>query len=530
VAELMFFDIAGAAHEGYERGRRRRLLDQAERDRGNLNALASEAYRTPEEGQNELLSRMASIDPQAAATQNVQFQSDNERRLTRMKNMTTYMLNAVRSGNPAAAQGAWNVVRPGLQKDIPGGQYGEQWTPEYEEALHQVAAKLGIGGEQEQRNLAVSPGSAIVNPQTGDVIYERPFAPANAQVQEVPDGRGGTVQLVFDPRTRQWDRPAYPGQQAPAENRDAFDEFVAPILADAKAEGRPVTGQEFMELYRQYQANGPGGIAITDGRPNPSLLSGSAPTAPAGNAAAAPNPVGGALPPRYDYANGGLGTTPPERDTNQVRTLSATEVVERGLPPGTVAQEDGNGRITVVNRPEKEATQSDGLNDRQRVAVRGVQRNLLSYASALTGLSQEQLAGLTSQEIADEVVRRGGRTLQGATARGLSRLPGGGLATEIANADILSYSQGAGSAWASYENPTGMITNTDRESATAQMPNPLDPIDVQATKIKNFLELSGWGQGAAAPAQRAPQSPPAAAGGLRDVSDADLLRMLNGGQ
>lgn len=129
---------------------------------------------------------------------------------------------------------------------------------------------------------------------------------------------------------------------------------------------------------------------------------------------------------------------------------------------------------------------------------------------------------MTSEEIATAIRDNGGRFVQGGVARTLSELPFGGSMVAGANADIVSYAQGAGAAWAAYENPTGMITNTDRETATAQMPNPLDPPEVQATKIKSFLDLSGWNGGSrptvgkpAAPARQAGPAPGAIDGGYR---------------
>ena len=132
------------------------------------------------------------------------------------------------------------------------------------------------------------------------------------------------------------------------------------------------------------------------------------------------------------------------------------------------------------------------LNPRQRVAVQGVQRNLLEYASALTGTPMEQLRRMDAGKIGELVEKNGGRFVQGGTARTLGRLPGGQLLGDVTNSDILSYSQGAGAAWAAYENPTGMITNADRETSTAQMPPYLDPPKVQARKLRSFLELSGY--------------------------------------
>ena len=73
---------------------------------------------------------------------------------------------------------------------------------------------------------------------------------------------------------------------------------------------------------------------------------------------------------------------------------------------------------------------------------------------------------MTPAEIEQAIKGKGNRFMQGGVARYTSTLPGGQTFVDVANSDINSYSQGAGAAWASYENPTGIITNADRETAT----------------------------------------------------------------
>ena len=172
--------------------------------------------------------------------------------------------------------------------------------------------------------------------------------------------------------------------------------------------------------------------------------------------------------------------------------------------PGGPADKGGGGNDANSN-----------LNPRQQVAVQGVQRNLVQYAAALLGKDPAEISRLSAAEIADQIERNGRRTVQGGAARLLSRLPGGTTLGELNNVDILSYSQGAGAAWAAFENPTGMITNADRETATAQMPTYLDPPEVQARKIRSFLELSGYRPqgGALGDAPAPPPSRPVAPSG-----------------
>lgn len=189
------------------------------------------------------------------------------------------------------------------------------------------------------------------------------------------------------------------------------------------------------------------------------------------------------------------------------------------IPGGPADKTGGNGM--------------DDLNPRQKVAVQGVQRNLLSYASALTGLSQEKLSAMTPEEIETEVKTKGNRLVQGGVARYMGALPGGQLAVDASNADITSYAQGAGAAWAAYENPTGIITNSDRETATLQMPNPKDPPEVQAKKLRNFLELSGFNANTppkAAPTAAPKIGPSRPKASLKQLSNEELLRQLAGGR
>ncbi len=218
---------------------------------------------------------------------------------------------------------------------------------------------------------------------------------------------------------------------------------------------------------------------------------------------------------------GGGGVTTTAQGQANIRQSDASAAASRASAANSYASADATrSRLDLArqqfelqrtgqwNPSGKSTSSGDGsdLNPRQRVAVQGVQRNLIQYAAALTGKSPTELAGMTADQIAEEIATKGGRFTQGATARALENSPVplvggylsrvGKLANESANSDILSYSQGAGAAWAAYENPTGMITNADRDTATAQMPNYLDPPEVQASKIRSFLELTGWKGGA----------------------------------
>lgn len=108
---------------------------------------------------------------------------------------------------------------------------------------------FGIGGKSNEA-FTLSPGSKRFGAD-GKVIAEVPFAPANAQVVDVDDGAGGTMQMVFDPRARSWQRPVFGGGAGGGQ----------PSLMDVVLNGAPArVGSDLtpdqMELVRADMASG----------------------------------------------------------------------------------------------------------------------------------------------------------------------------------------------------------------------------------------------------------------------------------
>lgn len=68
---------------------------------------------------------------------------------------------------------------------------------------------LGFGGKTNEA-FTLSPGSKRFD-AAGKVIAEVPFAPANMQYVDVPDGYGGAVKALFDPRGGSFRQPQYGG-------------------------------------------------------------------------------------------------------------------------------------------------------------------------------------------------------------------------------------------------------------------------------------------------------------------------------
>jgi len=196
----------------------------------------------------------------------------------------------------------------------------------------------------------------------------------------------------------------------------------------------------------------------------------------------------------------------------------------RWNPSGSAGSASGPG--SAGQGPAADGGMLSDLNPRQKTGAQSVQRNLLSYAAALTGTPETELRKLSADEIAALMERKGGRGFQGGIARFARNLPGGQTLGDVLNSDVLSYSQGAGAGLAAYENPSGPISNADRETSTLQMPTYLDPVEVQANKTRNFLQSTGYQPTAAeAFGGTAPQPQPQRA---RNPTTGQVLVLRNG--
>lgn len=114
-------------------------------------------------------------------------------------------------------------------------------TPEDVERAASAAASIAqaYGGTKEPEQFTLSPGSKRFSAD-GTVVAEVPFAPANAQYVDVPTGDGGSVKMLFDPRTGGFQQPSY-GSGAPARGTPDFgisetNNYVASILGRANVD------------------------------------------------------------------------------------------------------------------------------------------------------------------------------------------------------------------------------------------------------------------------------------------------------
>jgi hypothetical protein len=218
-------------------------------------------------------------------------------------------------------------------------------------------------------------------------------------------------------------------------------------------------------------------------------------------------------PTEYVYQNvPGVGLVAVNRNNPQDQRIIQREVQrpERVQPtlrqvrlPNGMVQDmwlaPGQAEGTPVGSPyvpgSAAGSGSDGMNDRQRSGLNITREAAYQYAANITGMSLAEIRKKTPAEIEQLVSQRGGRLLQGGTARTLSSLPVvGNFARgiiEANNADLLAPAAQGGSGIAMFQNPTGPITGPDVEIGMRQFPNPMYPAPVQGQMIRSILEQGG---------------------------------------
>lgn len=311
-------------------------------------------------------------------------------------------------------------------------------------------------------------------------------------LESLPGGEGGPLTA----RYRQAPQEALGRLYGTQAGRDVAQ--MAPDLAKLATEGtlgrtvggvvyNPVTGKVINPAEAQVQTLTPQQVAAL-GLPRGTLVQ----RDPSGELKILREPprvavgggAGGAAGGGAPGAPGGMFLTPEE-------TAAA------GFAPGTIVRRrDG----TVVQRPPTGgATPTEGpmagMNERQRSGAQIVRDAAFQYAANITGMSLEEVKRMTPAQIEDAIKRKGGRVLQGGTARMLANLPlVGDFArgvVESANADLIGPSTSGGAGVAMTQNPTGPITGPDVEIGIRQFPNPMLPRPVQAQMIRSILERGG---------------------------------------
>lgn len=215
MAELKLFDIAGAFNEGHARGTQMRKTNR-------LAELASQAYGAAPGQRDQFVQEAIASDPQSGFALSQSLRTDEEARNKTLVNMAR-MLTSAPEGQRASIYAGMvpQLQRMGLQ------QLPVQYDPTVDETARAIVQAYAGGREQEQFTLG--PGSKRFD-GVGNVVAEVPFAPANANIVKVPDGQGGTLEMVWDPRARQLEGLPVPGTapSAPASWVEAGATYQTP--------------------------------------------------------------------------------------------------------------------------------------------------------------------------------------------------------------------------------------------------------------------------------------------------------------
>lgn len=388
----MTSDIGGSFADrflaGYDNGRQRRIEDDARSERKQVNALLGRAYADPKQ-RNSVLPQVAALDAGAAFGAEQQFAASDERLERQRTNLSRLYQSVPAAARPLVAQRyAGDFQRLGM--DIA--------SPEFEGITTAYAQAFGPKGSSPSPKV-LGPGAALVAPD-GRALYRNDFqAPSNGQMVNVPDGQGGTIQMVFDPRTRKLSAPEYPSeaQTAAPTATDWQDAPEGPLQADSAArmvaqieasQGAPLSPTIKAQIMADLQREG--------GRVDTGSFNQS------GRQASAQPPTYGSTVP----ARGGLGYKPPNTaGAGPVATLSPEEVASAGFPPGSVVQRKPDGSLSKVFSPtERDANGGRALpapvvNDLSKDAEKLTTLNQLiagfqpGFAGNVVGGSVENFAG-----------------------------------------------------------------------------------------------------------------------------------------
>ena len=217
-------------------------------DQNKVNSLASQAYGATDPAQRQQLVQDA-IGVNAGQGFQVEGQLDQteDRRTKTMVNMAKLLTSAPEQARPGLyARMVPTLGQLGLQ-DLPP-VYDPQTAPTIMSAADSIVKALG-SGQDNQRNAIVAPGSAVVDPQTGQVIYERAYTPKNQTIEVAgPDGR--PRQYTFDALNNRY-IPATLGDQAtaaPQTNQAGMPMVPAMDIAAIQADYQDVANRHGLRI------------------------------------------------------------------------------------------------------------------------------------------------------------------------------------------------------------------------------------------------------------------------------------------
>lgn len=181
--------IQKGVEQGFQQGQERKLAD-----------LASQAYADPMNASGAIQQAIAT-DPDYG--QKLAHWNDTQKQdfMQKAAGAAQYLLSAKQTGNAQAVQGAYQSVKPWLQKlgDIHGGNVPDQWDDSMLPALHQIVANSGGSMGVGQDGIVV--GGRLVDRRTGKEMYSPPSyqlkEDRDGNLYRVPVNPGAQPEMVF---------------------------------------------------------------------------------------------------------------------------------------------------------------------------------------------------------------------------------------------------------------------------------------------------------------------------------------------
>lgn len=158
--------ISDGVDKGYRRGQQNKLAQ-----------LTSGVYGTQDPNQRlGLMREMMATDPAYGMQMQDRIQKQDDDYSQKLAGAANYIINAHKSGNQAAVQGAYSATKDmwqrfaaqqGIDRQVPD-QFDENMMP----VMHQIVAAAGgqLSGQEGAEGRVV--GNALVDPYTGKVLYQ----------------------------------------------------------------------------------------------------------------------------------------------------------------------------------------------------------------------------------------------------------------------------------------------------------------------------------------------------------------------
>ena len=172
------------------------------------------------------------------------------------------------------------------------------------------------------------------------------------------------------------------------------------------------------------------------------------------------------------------------------QVLSEDEAKAIGLTPGTVAQRDRNGKISILQAPKSVDPVQARADNEVAAARTGLADDALRFAANYTGKSIDELAKMTPEEIGNAVRDQGGRITTGP-------IMGRVLGSNAVNDDLVAFAESAAAKQARINSPVGPITDPDLAAARLQVWGPTLRPGTNAQLVQRAIEAARGGQPAA---------------------------------